>query len=384
MKESTAPLRREVALFDMSHCCHTAGMLSQGIEEIDPAFGQTFTPHMVVARFEGERWSRPEVGPFESLRLSPAAMALHYGQAIFEGLKAFRQPDHSVALFRPDRNAERFDRSARRLAMPPIAESVFVESCLELVDADEAFVPAVEGQSLYLRPMMLATESALGVRAAREYLYAVIASPAGSYFPEGMRPITVSVAEEAVRAAPGGTGAVKTAGNYAASLAAKAEAVQQGFDDVLFLDAIDRRWVEELSGMNIVFVGRHGGRTTLVTPPARGTILDGVTRRSLLELGARLGQEVAERPVGIDEVLAGAFDEAFACGTAAVVAPIGAVRSARGDCAFGDGEVGAVTRQLRTALLDLQEGRADDPFGWRVPVPTGPASTGRVIELSDD
>ena len=334
----------------------------------DPGFGRTFTPHMVVARYADESWSRSEVRAFEPLSLSPAAMVLHYGQAIFEGIKAFRQSDGSVALFRADLNAVRFDRSARRLAMPPLTDGMFVSACLDLVRADEAWVPTVEGQSLYLQPKMIATESGLGVRAASEYLFLIIASPAGSYFAAGMRPITVWVAEDLTRAAPHGTGAAKAAGNYAASLAAKADAVSRGCDEVLFLDAVERRWVEELSGMNVVFVSTRNGRTMLTSPPAEGTILDGVTRRSILELAAYLGYEVVERPVAIAEVLDGAFDEAFACGTAAVVAPIGRVQSESRDRPLGDGEIGPVTARLRTALVDIQEGRTDDPFGWRVPV----------------
>ena len=347
-------------------------------DQTEPGFGRTFTPHMAVARFAGGRWSDAEVVPFEPLQLSPAAMVLHYGQAIFEGLKAYRQPDGSVALFRPDLNGARFDRSAERLAMPPLPEGVFVDACRQLVGVDESCVPGAPGQSLYLRPMMIATETGLGVRAADEYLFLVIASPAGSYFPSGMRPIRVWVADEHTRAAPCGTGAAKAAGNYAGSLAAKADAVARGCDEVLFLDAVERRWLEELSGMNVVLVravdAADAGRTELVSPPAEGTILDGVTRRSLLELAAHLGWEVTERPVAIDEVLDGSFREAFACGTAAVVAPIAGVESAQGGRTFGDGAIGPVTQRLRDALVDLQEGRAADPFGWRVPVESAVAA----------
>lgn len=334
----------------------------------DPGFGRTFTPHMAVARYARGNWSTADVVPFEALSLSPAAMVLHYGQAIFEGTKAFRQPDGSVALFRPDLNAARFDRSARRLAMPALPDGMFVRSCRDLVGVDEAWVPAVAGQSLYLQPKMIATESGLGVRAAQEYLFLVIASPAGSYFAAGTRPITVWVAEHLTRAAPHGTGAAKAAGNYAASLAAKAAAVEQGCDEVLFLDAVERRWVEELSGMNVVFVSTRDGRTTIISPPAEGTILDGVTRRSILELARHAGCEVVERPVAVDEVFDSAFDEMFACGTAAVVAPIGTVRSQSRLRVFGNGETGPVTARLRQALVDVQEGRADDVFGWRLPV----------------
>ena len=343
-------------------------MRDDQIAQPDPGFGRTFTDHMVVAHYRGDRWSQPEVVAFGPLSLSPAAMSLHYGQAIFEGLKAYRQPDGSVSLFRPAMNAKRFSASADRLAMPAVDEDMFVQSCLDLVGADEDAVPSVPGQSLYLRPMMIATEPALGVRPATEYLYAVIASPAGAYFAAGMRPISVWLAEHSVRAAPGGTGAAKVAGNYAASLAAKAEALAVGCDDVLFLDAHERRWVEELSGMNLVFVEQRGESAALVSPAPNGTILDGVTRRSVLELATHLGYETIERPVSIDEIFAGGFDEAFACGTAAVIAPIGSVRSSAGTATFAGGDPGPVTVALRRALVDLQEGTAGDPFSWRLPL----------------
>jgi branched-chain amino acid aminotransferase len=302
------------------------------------------------------------------MMLSPAALSLHYGQEIFEGLKAYRQPDGSVALFRPDANATRFDLSADRLAMPRLPDGMFTSSCIELVRRDEAFVPSVFGQSLYLRPIMIASEAGLGVRPANEYLYAVIASPAGSYFPGGIRPLTVWTTEHYVRAVAGGTGAAKCAGNYAASLAAKAEATSKGCDEALWLDALERRWIEELSGMNVIFVAAGDERAVLVTPPAVGTILDGITRKSVLLLARDLGFEVVERPIAIDEVYDGAFDEAFACGTAAVIAPIGAIQSSRGEARFGSDGVGPVALELRDALLALQEGRAADPHGWRVPV----------------
>ena len=336
----------------------------------DPGFGRQFTDHMAVARYgPGRGWTDVEVVPFSELSLSPAAMVFHYGQAIFEGLKAFRQPDGAVSLFRPDENARRLNGSARRLAMPELPEETFTAACAELVRADQHWVSSTSGQSLYLRPMMIATEAGLGVRPAGEYLFAVIASPVGSYFVAGARPITVWASEDYVRAAPGGTGAAKCAGNYAASLAAKAQATAHACDEALWLDAGEHRWIEELGGMNIVLVadGAHG--SALVTPPIHGTILDGVTRKSLLELGGSLGYQIDERPVAIDELRQpGAFREAFACGTAAVVAPIGAVRSASGHWTIGDGEAGPITNRLRDDLVALQEGRADDPFGWRVQV----------------
>ncbi|HEU5084470.1 MAG TPA: branched-chain amino acid aminotransferase [Acidimicrobiales bacterium] len=328
------------------------------------SFGRGFTDHMVVATYTAASgWGPPRLEPFAELSLSPAAMVLHYGQAIFEGLKAFRQADGSVALFRPGANAERFDRSARRLAMPPLPPGVLTAACADLVRADLPAVPPERGHSLYLRPMMIATEAALGVRPADEYLFAVFASPAAAYFGDEVRPVTVWAGGSQVRAAPGGTGAAKCSGNYGASHAAKAEAVARGCDEVLWLDAAEHRWVEELGGMNIVFVADVDGRPTLVTPPLTDTILDGVTRRSLLELGPGLGLGVEVRPVALEEVLAGRFTEAFACGTAAAVVPVGAVRTPGGTTPIG-GDRTTVADRVREALLDVQHGVVPDVHGW--------------------
>ena len=328
-----------------------------------PGFGRTFGAAMVVAHFRNGRWTEPETVPFDELRLSPAAMSLHYGQAIFESLKAYAQPDGSAALFRPDENAARFARSAKRMAMPALPATMFLESCVAAAPVD--LVPRIPEQSLYLRPLMVATEAALGVRAASEYLYVVMASPAGGYFSAGMKPIAVWVVHDFVRAAPGGTGAAKCAGNYAASLVGREQAVSAGCDEALWLDAAERRWIEELSGMNVVFVQNAATGATLVAPPTGETVLDGVTRKSLLQLAPDLGYGVEERPVSIDEVFDGAFDEAFACGTAAVVAPIGSVTSSvREKTVLGDGAPGPVTLALRSALISVQEGRAADRYGW--------------------
>jgi len=342
-------------------------MTSEPTDDGDPGFGRQFSDHMVTARYRaGSGWADPEVVPFAELSLSPAAMVFHYGQAIFEGLKAYRQPDGAVALFRPEENAARFNASAQRLAMPALPEGAFTAACAELVRVDRGWVPDTPGQSLYLRPLMVATEAALGVRPASEYLFAVIASPVGPYFASGLRPVRVWVSEDHVRAAPGGTGSAKCAGNYGASLAAKEQASSCACDEVLFLDAEEHRWIEELAGMNIILVA-HGARgPTLVTPPVGDTILDGVTRKSVLELARRLGYETIERPVALEELSQpGSFLEAFACGTAAVIAPIGALHSSSGRWNIGDGHAGPVTIRLREALIALQEGRASDPFGWR-------------------
>ena len=334
----------------------------------DPGFGRHLTDHMVTARFAGGAWSDLALEPLADLALSPAAMVLHYGQAIFEGMKAYRQPDGSVALFRPDDNAARFDRSAVRMAMPELPAGMFVEACRSLVTADVDWVPSNPGQSLYLRPLMFATEPNLGVRAAAELLFAVIASPVDTYFPGGVRPISVRAADDAVRAAPGGLGAAKCAANYSASLQAKTFAQRDGFDEVLWLDALEHRWVDELSGMN-AFVVRDGA---LVTPPISDAILEGITRDSIITLARSLGIEVREEPVDVHawvkEANEGIVTEAFACGTAAVIAPIGTLTTGSGACTMGDGAPGPTTLRLREALVAIQEGRADDPFGWRAKI----------------
>lgn len=336
-------------------------------------FGRVFTPHMAVATFRRDTgWSAVGVEPLHAFSLHPASMVFHYGQAIFEGCKAFRGPAGDLALFRPHDNARRFARSAQRLAMPPLPEDAFVDACRAVVAASAEAVPPETGSALYVRPMMIATEATLGVRASDEYLFAVIASPAGSYFGDRAAPLTVWASQEYVRAAPGGTGFAKCGGNYGGSLAAKADAIAHGCDETLWLDARDRRWIEEMGGMNIAFVDTSGRRPVLVTPPVSDTILDGVTRASLLALAPRLGVDVQERRVAIDELgPGGPFREAFACGTAAVIAPIGRVRSTAHDVVVGDGEAGPVTMRLREALVAIQEGRAADPFGWRLPVVPG-------------
>src|SRR4051794_2970369 len=334
----------------------------------DPGFGEHLTDSLVTAGHVDGRWSPLEYSAMRALALSPAAMVLHYGQAIFEGLKAYRQPDGSIALFRPVDNAARFNRSARRMAMPELPVDTFVEACRMLTRADEQWVPTAAGQSLYLRPFMIATEPNLGVRAANELLFAVIASPVDTFFPGGVRPISVRTADAAVRAAPGGLGAAKCAANYSASLQTKTAAVAEGFDEVVWLDAIEHRYVDELSGMNL-FIVRDGA---LVTPPISDTILEGVTRDSLIRLARSLGVAVHEAPIDAEAWAAGARDgavtEAFACGTAAVIAPIGTVTTSSGTATMGDGAPGELTLRLREALIAIQEGRAVDPFGWRVTV----------------
>ncbi|MDX3229497.1 branched-chain amino acid aminotransferase [Streptomyces sp. ME19-01-6] len=331
----------------------------------NPGFGRHFTDHMVTIKWtEGRGWHDAQLVPYAPLSLDPANMTLHYAQTIFEGLKAYRQPDGGVATFRPEENAERFRASARRMSMPELPVETFIAACDALVTQDKAWVPGSGEESLYLRPFMFATEVGLGVRPANEYLFAVIASPAGAYFPGGVKPVSVWLSEEYVRAAPGGTGAAKTGGNYAASLVAQAQAAEQGCDQVVWLDAIERRWIEEMGGMNLYFV--YGDR--IVTPELSGSLLPGITRASLLRIASDLGHEVSEGRICVDDWREGNADgsltEVFACGTAAVITPVGSVKSARAGWTVADGQPGEVTMKLRKALLDIQTGAAPDTHGW--------------------
>ena len=333
-----------------------------------PGFGRAFTDHMVRIDYRDGSWQDGSVLPYAPLTLDPATMALHYGQLIFEGLKAYRQPDGTVATFRPENNAARFARSARRLAMPELPTETFVESLSALVDVDRDWVPEGNDASLYLRPFMVSTEVGLGVRPASEYAYLLIASPAGAYFPNGIKPVSVWLSTEYTRAAPGGTGEAKCAGNYAASLAAQAQAAAQGCDQVVWLDAVEHRWVEEMGGMNLFFVYGSGSTARLVTPALTGTLLPGVTRESLLTLAEDLGYPAEEGKISTDEwreqAASGALTEVFACGTAAVITPVGTARSAAGDWTIGDGGPGPVATRLREALVGLQTGTRADTHQW--------------------
>lgn len=331
----------------------------------DPQFGRVFTDHMVTIRYSpGAGWHDAKVGQRESLVIDPAAAVLHYAQEIFEGMKAYKTADAGVSLFRPLENARRFQRSAERLAMPALPEDTFLAAVTHLSLIDRDWIPDGEG-SLYLRPVMVATEPFLGVKAAAEYLFVVLACPVGAYFRNGPKAVTVWVTETHTRAAVGGTGAAKCGGNYAASLVAQAEAVSQGCEQVVFLDAAERRWVEELGGMNIFFVFDDG---SLLTPPLGGAILPGITRASLLQLARDQSLVAREAPYSFaqwrEDAAKGRLKEAFACGTAAVVTSIGAVRSAGGDFTIGDGGEGPVAAGLREALVGVQRGRAADPHGW--------------------
>jgi branched-chain amino acid aminotransferase len=335
----------------------------------NPGFGRVFSEHMVGAHWTAERgWHDAGLVPYASLQLDPGTSVLHYSQSIFEGLKAFRQADGSVAAFRPDKNATRFRDSARRLALPELPEEAFLEAIDLLLRADHEWVPSAPDHSLYLRPMMFANEVTLLVHPSTEVTFLLIASPSGSYFPKGVKPVTVWLSEDYTRAAPGGTGAAKTGGNYAAGLVAQAQAAEHGCDQVVWLDSREHRWVEEMGGMNLCFVFGRGDKARVMTPALTGTLLPGVTRESLLVLARDLGYQAEEGKISVDEWRAGCQDgtltEVFACGTAAVITPVGAVKSASASWTIGDGGPGEVSMKLRQALVDIQRGVAPDPHRW--------------------
>jgi branched-chain amino acid aminotransferase len=335
-----------------------------------PGFGRYFTDHMVTIRWTAEQgWHDATVRPYGPLQFDPASMVLHYGQEIFEGLKAYRQPDGSIASFRPEANAARFRASAARLAMAPLPDELFLASLAELLDADREWVPPSGGdESIYLRPFMLASEVGLGVRPSSEYLYCLIASPAGPYFAGGVKPIDVWLSGDYTRAAQGGTGAAKCGGNYAASLLPQAQGAEHGCAQVVYLDAEERRWIDEMGSNNLFLVYGSGDQVEVVTPSLTGSILAGVTRDSLLVLAKELGCEVTERRVSWDEWREGAADgrvtEVFGCGTAAVITPIGRVRFQGGEVVVGDGQPGPVGLRLRQMLTDIQRGTAPDTHSW--------------------
>jgi len=332
----------------------------------DPGFGTVFTDHMVSIDYdEGRGWHSARVGPREPIPLDPAASVLHYAQEIFEGMKAYRQQDGSIALFRPYANAARFNASATRMAMPRMPEEMFVEAVRQLVDIDREWFPTVDGGSLYLRPFMFANEPFLGVRPAKQYKFLVIASPSGHYFKSDAPAVSIWASREHVRATPGGTGAAKTGGNYAASLVPQAEALAKGHDQVVFLDAVEHKWIEELGGMNLFFVFSDG---TIVTPPLNGTILPGITRDSLLQLAREEGLTVREEPYSIDQwrddANSGYLLETMACGTAAAVTPVGHVAGPDGEFTIGSGGPGQLTSKMRERLVGIQRGFVPDTHGW--------------------
>ncbi|MET7421632.1 branched-chain amino acid aminotransferase [Dactylosporangium sp. NPDC005555] len=332
----------------------------------NPGFGRIFTDHMVTVRYaEGKGWYDARVEARAPIPMDPATAVLHYAQEIFEGLKAYRAADGGVTMFRPEANAARFRQSAARLAMAQVPDQLFLDALTELIRIDREWVPSDPEGSLYLRPFQYASEVFLGVKPSSEYLFLIIASPVGSYFKGGVKPVSVWVSRDYTRAAPGGTGAAKCGGNYAASLVAQAEAIEHGCDQVVFLDAVEQRYVDELGGMNVFYVFDDG---TLLTPPLTGTILPGITRESVLRLAADQGLTVREELYSYEQWQAdarsGHLREAFACGTAAVITPIGVVRDRSGEFTIADGTAGKVTMDLRERLVGIQRGTAPDPHGW--------------------
>ena len=332
-------------------------------------FGAHFTDHMLVMSYrEGAGWQEPVIKKYGDFSLDPAAMVLHYGQAIFEGLKAYRGKDDQIFLFRPADNLRRMNDSATRMCMPNIPVDEILAAMQRLLDLDRAWVPGAAGASLYIRPTMIATEAALGVRPSREYLFFVILSPVGAYYPEGFNPVKIYVTDKYVRAVKGGVGNVKTAGNYAASIMAALEAQEKGYTQVLWLDAIERRYVEEIGTSNIFFMIND----ELVTPALSGSILPGITRDSVIKLAGSWGIKVVERAIAIDEVIAaladGSLQEIFASGTAAVISPVGALNYKGTEYAVNGETTGPLAQRLFDELQGIQFGDRQDDFGWRVPI----------------
>lgn len=330
----------------------------------DPAFGRVFTDHMVTIRWTQDKgWHDAQVRARAPFQLDPASAVLHYAQEIFEGLKAYKSADGGITMFRPEQNARRFNASAKRLSMPELPEDIFVQACEEIIRADLDWVPGGEG-SLYLRPFMFANEAFLGVKPASDFIFCVIACPVGAYFKGGAKPVSIWVSDEYSRAGPGGTGAAKCGGNYAASLVAQAEAMENGCDQVVFLDAAEHKWVDELGGMNLFFLFEDG---SAITPPL-GTILPGITRASIIQLMREEGVKIEEKPYSIDDWRAdaqsGKLTEVFACGTAAVLAAVGQVKSTKGDFVIGNGGTGLRTEAMRNKLTAIQRNQAPGPDGW--------------------
>ena len=344
---------------------------SYSLNPKDIEFGRTCTPNFFISEYRGGRWQDPRVEALHAFTLHPATNVFHYGQAIFEGLKAYRHPDDKLALFRPEMNAKRFNVSADRMGIPRVSEELFLEAMHRLVDIERAFVPEPPG-TLYIRPTIIGTEPCLGVRSSTEFIFYVITLPSGGYFKEmlsGTGAVRVYVEQATARAAPGGTGAVKAAANYAVTLKAISDAKERGCSQVLYLDAARRQRVEELGGMNVFFV-RNG---ELITPTLNGTILPGVTRDSLLHLGPSLGIAAREEDIDIDEVIAevqsGVITEAIACGTAATVVGISELVFADGMVLkVGNGHLGPVTKMMFEQIQGIQFGTSPDPFGWIAPV----------------
>ena len=344
-------------------------MKKKPVDESKLGFGDIFTDHMFLMDYEkGRGWNNPRIEPYKALNLDPAAMVLHYGQEVFEGLKAYRRPDGRIQLFRPLDNFRRLNRSNDILCIPRIDENFALNALKELLKLEQEWVPRASGTSLYIRPTIIATDPFLGVRASHTYRFFIILSPVGAYYAEGFNPVKILVEKEHVRAAVGGTGEAKTPGNYAASLLAGQKAHDAGYTQVLWLDGVERRYIEEVGAMNIFFV--IGGE--LITPALQGSILPGITRDTVLQLGRQWGLTVSERRIAIDEVLqaaeTGTLQEVFGSGTAAVISPVGQIKYGERVVSVGDGKVGALSSRFYNAITDIQYGRSQDPYGWVVSV----------------
>jgi branched-chain amino acid aminotransferase len=334
-------------------------------DESKLGFGSLFTDRMFVMEYEaGRGWYSARIIPYGPFSLDPACAVLHYAQEIFEGLKAFRRADGSIGMFRPRDNFERFNRSATRMCMPELDVDFVLKALKELIRLEAEWVPHSLGTSLYVRPTMIAVDPYLGVRPSNKYLFYIILSPVGAYYKNGFSPVKIWISDEYVRSSPGGTGEAKTGGNYAASLKASMEATAQGYDQVLWLDAVERKYVEEVGSMNMCFL--YDGK--VVTSPLKGTILDGITRRSILSLVREMGFQVEERALSVDEIIEGAADgrlkEAFGTGTAAVVSPVGQFTFRDRTVTIGDGNMGELTGKLYETLTGIQYGQIADPHGW--------------------
>jgi branched-chain amino acid aminotransferase len=332
-------------------------------------FGQYFTDHMFNMDYvKGEGWINPRIEPYAPICLEPSAMIYHYGQAIFEGLKAYRTADNHINLFRPQLNFARVNRSNERMAIPPVDEAFCLHALKELLKVEQDWVPSSEGTSLYIRPFIIATDPYLGVRPADTYRFMIILSPSGAYYPQGLSPVNIYVEEEYVRAVKGGTGAVKTPGNYAASLLAQAKAYKAGYVQVLWLDGVHRRYIEEVGSMNVFFV--IDGK--VVTPALNGSILPGITRQTVLELARSLGLETEERAIAIDEAAdlakAGRISECFGSGTAAVISPVGELRYKDQVMTFNSGHIGPLSQKFYDLITGVQYGRIPDTYGWIEPL----------------
>mgnify|MGYP000894731240 CR=1 FL=1 len=337
-------------------------------DESQLGFGSVFTDHMLVMNYaKGKGWYDPRIVPYAPIPIWPAASVLHYSQTVFEGLKAYRDEDGRILLFRPEENFRRLNESNRRLCIPEIDETLLLDSLKKLLEVEKDWVPRAAGTSLYIRPFVIAVDNILGVHPAHEYLYMVILSPSGAYYKQGLNPVKIYVEGAYVRAARGGTGTAKTGGNYAASLKAQDEANRQGYSQVLWLDGIERRYIEEVGAMNVFFVVGD----EVITPALNGSILPGITRKSAIQLLEGWGYKVSQRKVSIDELAEahgkGLLKEAFGTGTAAVVSPIGELK-------FGDtimdlgGTIGPLTQRLYDNLTGIQYGRLEDPYNWSVEV----------------